>query len=55
MERNPKGQISANRQKTPKNVYTMNTAKMAPHSNTTSNLLTNPNYKITLKDILHTY
>ena len=41
--------------KTPTNVYTMITAKMAPHSNITSNLLTNPNYKKTLKDILHTY
>ena len=48
-------QTAEKKKKTSENVYTMNTAKMAPHPNTTSHLLTNPNYKTTLKDIPHTH
>ena len=45
----PKEAFRQAAKKTSKNVHSMNTAKMAPHPYTTSNLLTNPNYKITLK------
>ena len=52
--RNPKGQKSAISQKRLKTfIQWENTAKMAPHSITTSHLLTNPKYKITLNDKTH--